>query len=191
MNWFIKPEKPEESSDEDLLERFRRKGDLKVLGDLFSRHSAMVYYVCYRYLQEGEQSKDAVMQIFEELIKKVSKQEVRNFASWLYVLTKNYCLMQLRSGKKMHLVSFEEFVEFPLSLHQDDRENKEHNLSALEKCLEKLPEKQKQSIHLFFLNEKGYKEITDLTGYSLGEVKSYIQNGKRNLKICMERNREE
>jgi RNA polymerase sigma-70 factor (ECF subfamily) len=191
MNWFSNLKNADDNSDEELLILYRKNGDLKVLGKLFSRHSSMVYYVCFRYLQNGEQSKDAVMEIFEELIKKVNKQEIRQFTGWLYVLAKNYCLMQLRSGKKMQNVSFDEFVELPPALHQEDQENKESNLNALEQCLQKLPERQKQSIDLFFLNEKGYKEITDLTGYSLNEVKSYIQNGKRNLKICMEKNREE
>jgi RNA polymerase sigma-70 factor (ECF subfamily) len=151
----------------------------------------MVYYVCYRYLQDAEKSKDAVMQIFEELINKVARQEIRQFSSWLYVLSRNHCLMQLRSEKKMQHVPFEEFVEFPLSGHQDDHENKEKDLTDLERCIEKLPEKQQQSIDLFFIKEKAYKEIVDMTGYSLNDVKSYIQNGKRNLKICMEKNREE
>jgi RNA polymerase sigma-70 factor (ECF subfamily) len=40
---------------------------------------------------------------------------------------------------------------------------------------------------LFYLEQKCYKDIADLTGYDLNKVKSAIQNGKRNLKICMER----
>lgn len=191
MSWFSNSEKSDQEHDRRLLKRYLTTGDLQVLGELFSAHSSMVYYVCYRYLQDTERSKDAVMQIFEELIKKVGKQEIRQFASWLYVLSKNYCLMQLRSDKKMQYVSFDEFVEFPLSQHQSGGEDREIVLSALEKCMEKLPERQKKSIDLFFLNERCYKEIVELTGFSLNEVKSYIQNGKRNLKLCMEKNREE
>ncbi|WP_207427572.1 RNA polymerase sigma factor [Pedobacter sp. SYSU D00535] len=190
MNWFGKSKRSDQAADEELLQRYREGGDLEVLGELFRRHSSMVYYVCFRYLQDSEQSKDASMQVFEELVKKVNKQEIRQFATWLYVLTKNYCLMQLRSAKKMQHVSFDEVVEFPMTLHPSDHESKEKDLSTLEKCIDKLPEKQKQSIDLFFLNEKCYKEIVELTGFSLNEVKSYIQNGKRNLKICMEKNRE-
>lgn len=99
--------------------------------------------------------------------------------------------MQLRSEKKMQFTNFDDFVEFPLSMHQESHEEKEQNLIALEKCMDKLPDRQKQSIDLFFLNDKCYKEIVELTGFNLNDVKSYIQNGKRNLKICMEKNREE
>lgn len=190
MNWFGNSKKTDQATDEELLERYRESGDLAVLGELFKRYSSMVYYVCLRYLQDSEQSKDAAMQIFEELITKVNKQEVRQFSSWLYVLSRNHCLMQLRSAKKMDHVSIDaadNFMELPAELHQDT-ESKEKQLTALELCMEKLPVTQKQSIDLFFMKQKCYKDITEITGYTLNDVKSYIQNGKRNLKICMEKN---
>jgi RNA polymerase sigma factor (sigma-70 family) len=189
MNWFNNKTKPAAGNDEALLKRYRQSGDLAVLGELFQNYSSMVYFVCYKYLQDSEQSKDAVMQIFEELIVKVNKQEIKQFSSWLYVLSRNYCLMQLRSAKKMQYTTLDEFVELPIDLHLNS-EDKEEQLTALELCMEKLPAAQKQSIGLFFMNEKCYKEITELTGFTLNEVKSYIQNGKRNLKICMEKNSE-
>jgi RNA polymerase sigma-70 factor (ECF subfamily) len=58
----------------------------------------------------------------------------------------------------------------------------------LEKCIETLGDEQKQCVKLFYLQEKCYKEITESTGFDMNKVKSYIQNGKRNLKICMEKN---
>jgi len=191
MNWFNNTKQTDPVNDELLLKRYRETADLAVLGQLFQAHASMVYYVCYKYLQDSELSKDAVMQIFEELIVKVNKQEINKFGSWLYVLSRNFCLMQLRAGKKMQYVSYDDVMEFPSDLHQGDQEKKEKVLTALELCIEKLPEKQQQSIDLFFLKEKCYKEIVDFTGYSLNDVKSYIQNGKRNLKICMDKNREE
>jgi RNA polymerase sigma factor (sigma-70 family) len=189
MNWFNNSKKSDPANDEVLLKRYRESGDMAVLAELFQSYASMVYYVCFRYLQDGEQSKDAVMQIFEELISKVNKQEIKQFSSWLYVLSRNYCLMQLRSAKKMEYVVIDDFMELPIDLHQDS-ETKEKQLTALELCMEKLPAAQKQSIDLFFMNEKCYKEITEITGYTLNDVKSYIQNGKRNLKICMEKNGE-
>ncbi len=191
MKLFGNAKKSDPLSDEVLLQRYRATEDLAVLGELYQAHAEMVYYVCLRYLQDAELSKDAVMQIFEELIVKVNKQEIGKFGSWLYVLSRNFCLMQLRSGKKMQYVSFDDVVEFPEQLHQEESGDKERDFTALELCMEKLPERQKESISLFFLNEKCYKEIVDSTGYSLNEVKSYIQNGKRNLKICMDKHREE
>lgn len=191
MNWFKHPKKSNSMDDEALLQRYLEMGDLVLLGELFGRHSEMVYYVCFRYLQDGERSKDATMQIFEELIVKVHKQQITRFVTWLYVLSRNYCLMQLRSEKKMQFVSMEEFVEFPVQVHPGEPEEKERSLSALERCMERLSEEQRRSVDLFFLNEKCYKEIVEMTGYSMNEVKSYIQNGKRNLKICMEKHRED
>lgn len=180
------------ADDNSLLESYRTTGDLKFLGELYQRHTEMVYYVCLRYFKENEQSKDAVMQIFEELITKVNKQEIKEFAKWLYVVSKNHCLMALRSTKNNYEIPVDNFVEFSLFLHQEENyTDKEERLSQLERCIDKLPEKQRISVDLFFISEKSYKEVVDITGYSVNDVKSYIQNGKRNLKNCMERNHEQ
>lgn len=175
-------------SDESLLANYLSSNDLAILGELYAKHSEMVYYVCLRYFKEEERSKDAVMQLFEQLIIKVEKQEINDFPKWLYVVTKNFCLMELRSAKNNIEFSSDEFVEFPTNLHPSENyAEKEERLSQLEHCIDKLPEKQRISIDLFFINQKCYKEVVDITGYSMNDVKSYIQNGKRNLKNCMEK----
>lgn len=178
-------------SDESLLEKYTSSEDLNILGELYTRHSEMVYYVCLRYFKDEEKSKDAVMQLFEQLIVKIKKQTIQDFSKWLYVVAKNFCLMELRSSKKIE-ISTDEFVEFPTNLHpQEDYAEKEERLSQLEKCIQKLPEKQRISIDLFFINQKCYKEVVEITGFSMNDVKSYIQNGKRNLKNCMEKSDEQ
>jgi RNA polymerase sigma factor (sigma-70 family) len=175
-------------SDESLLTKHLSTDDLVALGELYTRHSEMVYYVCLRYFKEEEKSKDAVMQLFEQLIVKVKKQNIQDFPKWLYVVAKNFCLMELRANKNKFEVYTSEFVEFPHNLHpQENYTEKEERLSQLENCIEKLPEKQRVSIDLFFINQKCYKEVVEITGFSMNDVKSYIQNGKRNLKNCMEK----
>lgn len=179
-------------SDEDLLKLYLLDGDLNHLGDLYQKHSEMVYYVCLRYFKEPERSKDAVMQIFEELIDKVKKQDIQDFPRWLYVVSKNHCLMSLRSAKNKQEIVTDNFVEFSMNLHQEENyQEREEQLLRLESCLDTLIEKQKKSIQLFFIEQKCYKEVVEITGFSMNDVKSYIQNGKRNLKNCMERNSHE
>jgi RNA polymerase sigma-70 factor (ECF subfamily) len=187
MNFFKRAINPGDADENKLLENYRSSGDLAVLGRLYEKVMPLVYGVCLKYLKDEEQAKDAVMGIFEELVTKVKQHDIKQFRSWLYVLARNHCLMQLRSGKKLETVNLADFVEFSPILHPEDN-NREAAMQALERCLDKLPGNQKQSVSLFYLNEKCYKEITELTGFSLNEVKSYIQNGKRNLKICLERN---
>ncbi|TDS11061.1 RNA polymerase sigma factor [Sphingobacterium paludis] len=178
-------------SDGDLLSSYKATGELATWGELYSRHSEMVYYVCLRYFKDAERSKDAVMQLFEELIHKVNKQDIKDFPKWLYVVSKNHCLMALRSSKQQFTIPVDDFVEFSVNLHQEENyAEKEERLSLLESCIEKLPVKQKITVDLFFLQEKCYKEVAELSGYNVKEVKSFIQNGKRNLKICMESNAE-
>jgi len=177
-------------NDDDLLMSYRQSGDLPVLGRLYERYMPLVYGVCLKYLADEEQSKDAVMQIFEELIVKAKHHDVKQFRSWLYVLSRNFCLMQLRKDKRMDTLNIDDVMELPLVLHPDDTD-KEQRLQQLEACIQKLVPAQQQSVNLFFIKEKCYKEVADITGYTLNEVKSYIQNGKRNLKICLDNNREQ
>ncbi len=186
MKFFTKPVRPDDAGDNELLHQYRESSDLAVLGKLYQNYMQLTYGVCLKYLQDEELSKDAVMAIFEELITKVKQHEIKQFRSWLYVLARNYCLMQLRSGKKMETVGLDDFMEFNPVLHPEDS-NREEALTALEKCMDKLIPAQQQSVDLFYLQQKCYKEIADLTGFTLNEVKSYIQNGKRNLKICLEK----
>ena len=189
MSWFSKKDKPDETGDDALLQSYRASGDLAVLGELYQKYMPLVYGVCLKYLQDEEQSKDAVMQIFEELIVKATRHEVKQFRSWLYVLSRNFCLMQLRANKKMETLSIDDVMEFPFVLHPEDNSS-EASLQQLEKCMQKLSAEQQRSIDLFYIKEKCYNEVAELTGYTLKEVKSYIQNGKRNLKICLDNNRE-
>lgn len=175
--------------DAALIAQYKRTGSLEVLGVLYNRYMHLVYGVCLNYFKEDEASKDAVMQIFEELILKLRVHEVQNFKSWLHVLTRNHCLMAIRKLSKNNTVSIDDvFVENAEFVHLDIEDTKEKQLTVMEKCMETLPEEQKVSVDLFYLQEKCYKEVAEITGYELVKVKSYIQNGKRNLKICIEKN---
>jgi RNA polymerase sigma factor (sigma-70 family) len=190
MNFFKRTVKPVNTDDEVLLDSYRKSGDLAVLGNLFEQYMPLVYGVCLKYLKDEDNAKDAVMAIFEELIIKVKQHEIKQFRGWVYVLSRNYCLMQLRSGKRMEQVSLDDVMETTPFLHPEENNNKEEALTALERCMQKLTEGQRQTVNLFYLEEKCYKEVADITGYTMNDVKSYIQNGKRNLKICLEKNRE-
>lgn len=175
--------------DAALLVQYKSTGSLEVLGVLYNRYMHLVYGVCLNYLKDEEASKDAVMQIFEELVLKLKLHEVQNFKSWLHVLTRNHCLMVLRKSAKNPTVSIEDtFVENGNFVHLDIEDTKEKQLTVMEKCMETLPEEQRISVDLFYLQEKCYKEVAEVTGFELVKVKSYIQNGKRNLKICIEKN---
>lgn len=175
--------------DSALVKRYKSSGDLAVLGDLFIRYNALVYGVGLKYLKDRDEAKDAVMQVFEKLVQSLREHEVGNFKSWLYVTTRNYCLMQIRAGKgKFRAEISPHLMESEFTLHLSEEPELELNLSTLEKCIDELGNEQKQCVQLFFLKEMCYKEITGVTGFDLNKVKSSIQNGKRNLKLCLERN---
>ena len=174
--------------DGELVLQYKQSGDLKVLGDLFQRYMELVYGVCLKYTKEPEDAKDCVINIFEELVTKLKKHEVENFRSWLYQLAKNHCLMRLRSAKKMPMANIDiSLVQKEENVHLNGALEKEENFKRLEYCLGQLPGEQRQVIELFYLQGKCYNEIVEATEIEWNKVRSYIQNGRRNLKICMEK----
>ncbi len=177
------------NDDLSLVAAYQKSGNLEVLGELYNKYMHLVFGVCFNYFKDEEQSKDAVMQIFEELVTKLRIHQVQNFKSWLHVLTRNHCLMALRKSSKNPTVTLDDnFVENDELVHLDIDNTKETQLTIMEKCMETLSEEQRKSVDLFYLQEKCYKEVAEITGYDMLKVKSYIQNGKRNLKICIEKN---
>ncbi len=185
---FVKTISSSTLSDNELLRSYKELNNLKVLGDLYQRYMDLVYGVCLKYLKDEENAKDSVISIFEELITKLQKHEVENFRAWLYQVAKNHCLMQLRSGKKFVKTNIDPDVmqnaEMP---HLNGELEKEENLKQLEYCIGKLNEEQKLTVELFYLQNKCYNEIAETTGIEWNAVRSAIQNGKRNLKLCLEK----
>jgi RNA polymerase sigma-70 factor (ECF subfamily) len=193
MLFRIPREKLRNKSDQELLADFKSAGDLEVLGELYSRYVHLVYGVCLKYLKDREEAKDGVMQIFEKLIIEIPKHNIETFHSWLHVVTKNYCLMLLRSGKS-EKEKFSEWINDPsvfmetvIDLHPlDDEENSKSIERDLKDCIEKLKEEQRLCIRQFYFENRCYNEISGNLGLDEKKVKSHLQNGKRNLKICLE-----
>src|SRR6476659_6465578 len=161
---------------------------MAALGVLHQRYMELVYGVCLKYFKEPESAKDSVIQIFEELVAKLKKHDVENFKGWLHQVAKNHCLMQLRTPKNLKTVEFKsEFVQNEENVHLNGVFEKEENFQRLEYCLATLTDDQREAIRLFYLEGKCYNEIVAITGQDWNHVRSCIQNGRRNLKICMEK----
>ncbi|RYY60569.1 MAG: sigma-70 family RNA polymerase sigma factor [Chitinophagaceae bacterium] len=161
---------------------------MAVLGELYGRYMDLVYGVCLKYYKEPEAAKDAVMQVFEELVSKLRKHTVENFRAWLHQVAKNHCLMQLRTPKNLKTVEFNgELMQNEETVHLNAVFEKEESFKRMEGCLETLQGDQQRAIRLFYLDGKCYNEIVEETGIEWNQVRSFIQNGRRNLKNCMER----
>lgn len=175
-------------TDEELLQLYQNSGKTDYLGKLYDRYIPLVYGLCLKYLRNEDDAQDAVMQLFEALVEKVMQHEIQTFRTWLYSVSKNHC-MQLLRDKERHLhVEFQpEFMESDGLLYLlDDEDDDSDRVRALQQCLKKLPVQQRTAIIHFFNEGLSYADIVETTGYPLTKVKSYIQNGKRNLKICIE-----
>jgi RNA polymerase sigma-70 factor (ECF subfamily) len=185
---FLKNISPTALDDKELVALYKESGDMAAIGGLYQRYMELVYGVCLKYLKEPETAKDSVIQIFEELVVKLKKHEVDNFKGWLHMVAKNHCLMQLRTPKNLKTVEFKtELVQNEENVHLNGVLEKEENFQKLEYCLGTLTPEQQHAIRLFYLEGKCYNEIVEITGQEWNQVRSFIQNGRRNLKICMEK----
>lgn len=179
---------PGNISDEELLARYRESHKSEQLAELYKRYIPLVYGVALKYFKYSEDAQDAVMDIFEELLTKVQVNDIRLFRLWLYVCVRNYCLMKLRKRSLNPILTLDEnFMEFCDDFNLEDIREEDQKEKVLLKCIESLPEKQRISIYRFFMEDRSYKEIEEATGFSLKMIKSFIQNGKRNLKLCMQK----
>ncbi len=194
------PSPPQTSTDESLAASFRESGDPEVLGELYGRYLELVYGLCLQYLRDGGRAEDAAMDIYEQLHVKLRDHAVEHFRPWLYRLARNHCLMILRrSANRLTLASTSVPVyggadladmHYVDLLHQDGEAelNQDHLLDALADCTAQLKDTQATCIRRFYLEGASYQDLADELGWALGKVRSAIQNGRRNLKLCVERN---
>jgi len=180
-------------SDEELVRFFRKSGEQGVIGILFRRYSHLVLGVCYKYLHERESARDTAMGVFESLFTSLQKYEVHNFKSWLLTVTKSHCAQALREQKKeAGTIRWEEnllgeVMENNHFAHLNIEDETEERIRKLHQAVGDLSPGQQQCILLFYFDDKSYRQISETTGFSQQEVKSYIQNGKRNLKNSLEK----
>ncbi len=180
------PKTPDHTSlpDETLLVRFQQSGDKEWLGILLPRYTLLLFGVAMKYLKDKDAAQDAVQQIFLKALTQLPTETIQNFKGWLYIVMRNHCLQNLRgnkhnlSGDALATVAFDE-----QSLH--DVQSKEYTLEQMEMALEELNDAQAKAIRLFYLEQRSYQQIMETTGWTFMQVKSNIQNGKRNLKISL------
>ncbi|MEL7221495.1 MAG: sigma-70 family RNA polymerase sigma factor [Bacteroidota bacterium] len=180
--------KEEPATDAELLTRFQQEGDQESLAQLFDRYLELIYGLCLQYLKTDSRAEDAVMGIYLELERKLPDHEVKNFKNWLFTVVRNFCLMQLRKEKKNTTVSFDPaFMHSSENWHPLEEETEvSEREEALKYCLEQLTEQQKACVNLFYYEGHSYKAIAEMRAEQVGRVRSNIQNGRRNLKNCIE-----
>ena len=178
-------------TDEELLLAFRQSGNKNIFADLFKNHVSTVYGTCLFYLQDKDEAKDAVMNIFEKLMEDLKQNEIKNFRAWLSFVVRNHCISLIRK-KKTAFKNVKAYYEFEYENTDYETELKTESVSddklleRLSECLPQLKEKQRKCIELFYLKNMSYQQVSETTGMEINEVKSHIQNGKRNLKLMIE-----
>ena len=180
------PGKDDHINDAELLQNFYKDHDNKWLGILLPRYTLLLLGVCMKYLKNEEDARDCVQQIFLKVINELQKYKVEYFKSWIYMIAKNHCLMKLRDKSK--IVELSDYVAMEPGVDTDKKIHieKDELLQRMEIALNKLNAEQKRCVKLFYLQKKTYSEIAEITGFSAMQVKSHLQNGKRNLKLLLE-----
>ena len=187
--WLFK--KKEYNSDEELLQHYKKSGNKEVFADLFKKHVKVVYGTCLFYLQDKDEAQDATMQLFEKLMLDINNREIDNFKGWLSFVVRNHCITLIRKNKS-NTKNIKSYYEFEYEEPDYDKEEKISGVSDdvllenMKLCLPKLKENQRICVELFYLKNKSYQEIANETQFTLNEIKSFIQNGKRNLKLLLE-----
>ena len=185
----MKADKYQHITDQQLLEQFYTDQNNEWLGILLQRYTLLLLGVCMKYLKNEDQAKDSVQQIFLKVILELQKYKVEYFKSWLYMVTKNHCLMILRQRKGKITAEINDRLSASPGEETDRQtlEQNDHTLKLMEVSLKELNPEQQQCVTLFYLEKKSYQAVSDETGFSMLQVKSYIQNGKRNLKLLIEK----
>lgn len=173
--------------DQQLLDKFYTERDNQWLGILLQRYTLLLFGVCMKYLKNEEAAKDSVQQIFLKVISDLPKYKVEYFKSWLYMVARNYCFMKLRDKHHIQPLSHDIAKEDEWEAKSEQAE-KEKQLSSMQEALVRLSTEQRLCVTMFYLDRKSYQDIANHTGFTLMQVKSFIQNGKRNLKQMMEKN---
>ena len=184
----MKPGKYNHIDDNELLQRFYADHDNEWLGILLQRYTMLLLGVCMKYLKNEEDAKDSVQQVFLKAINELHKYKVDYFKSWIYMVAKNHCLMKLRDKGKYTAEINEHLMATPdETTDKNNYIEKDRALTDMAQALTQLNKEQQLCVTLFYLEKKSYQEIVAQTGFSLLQVKSHIQNGKRNLKILLEK----
>ena len=184
----VNPKLHKHISDQELLERFYADHDNQWLGVLLERYTLLLLGVCMKYLKNEEQAKDSVQQIFLKAITELQKYRVEYFKSWIYMVAKNHCLMQLRDKPGKNIVEVKETIAAEsVTPDKEDLLLNERTYDYLGESLKELNADQQLCVTLFYIEKKSYQQIAEQTGYTLMQVKSHIQNGKRNMKIIIEK----
>jgi RNA polymerase sigma factor (sigma-70 family) len=184
----VNPGKNDHISDQELLVKFHASHDNEWLGILLQRYTLLLLGVCMKYLKNEEEAKDSVQQVFLKVIQELHKYKVEYFKSWLYMVAKNHCLMRLRDKHGKTPAELDnQSIPAPEETDKQALVATDHTLDLMETSIKELNTEQQQCVTLFYLEKKSYQQITEKTGFSMMQVKSYIQNGKRNLKILIEK----
>ena len=175
--------------DHDLIKQYKETKDLKILADLYKPYMTLIYGSCLKYLKNQTEAEDAVMDIYEKLSKKILTSDIQSFNAWIYMVTRNHCFEVLRQKGRRNDKEKDAAIMYSSTVFHPDTDRNEAAIEVLRQCLEQLEDFQKSCVEMFYYKKLSYIEISEQLDVSYNQVRSRIQNGRRNLKVCMDNNK--
>jgi RNA polymerase sigma-70 factor (ECF subfamily) len=176
--------------DEDLITKYRFSHDNTYLGELYLRYLPYVYGVALNQLKSQTEAEELSMTVFNKISSDLKRIEVRQFSDWLYKLVLDLCNIEVRkktAGKgESKQILIEELSDEKNDLYINTEDGVKLDSNSLRLAINTLNESQKICIDLFYIQNRSYQEVAETTGYTINQVKTNIQNGKRLLKSYLE-----
>ena len=176
--------------DEQALIASARKGDARAFNQLVLLYQTMVYNLAYRILSDPDAAADATQDAFLSAFKAMRKFRGGSFKAWLLRIVTNACYDQLRSKQRRPTTSLDDlpvdmdhttYLRDPAKLPDELVERQELNRVIQEGILA-LPVEQRLVLVLSDVQGLPYQEIAQVTGISLGTVKSRLSRGRAKLR---------
>jgi RNA polymerase sigma factor (sigma-70 family) len=167
--------------DEELVSLYVTTQRNEYFEEIYERYANKVYRKCYSFVYSQEKAEDLTHDIFLKLVVKIGTyKESSKFSTWLYSITYNYCMDQIRVNKKKTEVALQD--NYDMSEEEDDSELMDFHGTELNKSLKQLPSEERMLLQMKYQEDFSIKEIADTLKISESAVKMRLMRSKEKLK---------
>ncbi len=169
-------------ADADVHERLQAKQYREALALLLPRYRDKVFRLCFSMLRDRAQAEDVTQDIFLRIWRALPGYGAQAaLSTWIYAISKNACLSELRKRKPMVSIdqNEDEYSGEVAALAAPDPDDSA--TVSVSQVMDKLPERYRQAVTLFYMEDKSYEQTADSLGLPLGTVKALLHRARKRL----------
>lgn len=183
-----------ELQNESALITAARRGNMTAFNTLVLHYQDRVYSLAYRILGESESAADAAQDAFIAAYRRLDTYRGGSFRAWLYRIATNTCYDELRRLKRRPVTAIEDLPgadaddgpPLPADTASPEQAAQQAELArAIQRCIADLHTDQRAVLVLSDVEGLSYQEITDITGATLGTVKSRLSRARAGVRNCL------